>query len=132
MPFTATLTNDGRCLFCVGSGVLRAQEIIDTKGDLLATEDRVRGISFGHIDFTDVTSVDISSDDIRRIADLDKRLALLAPHMVVAIIAPAAVVFGLSRMWETFAESTGWTIAVKRSKAEADAWVESRLAASCD
>jgi hypothetical protein len=132
MPFTMSLTKDGRCLFCVGSGLLKGQEIIDAKGELLATEDRIRGIAFGHIDLTDVTSVDISRDDIRRIADLDKRLALLAPRVVVAVIAPGAVVFGLSRMWETYANSTGWTIAVKCSKPEADAWVESRLAASCD
>jgi len=44
--------------------------------------------------------------------------------MRVAVVAPLDFGFGLFRMWEVFAEKTGWRISVFRSRALADPWVQ--------
>ena len=105
---------------------------MDAENVLLTTEDKVRDITFSLVDLSDVTRFEVTSDEIHRIADVAKRIALLAPHIVVAVIAPGDYVFGLARMWETLVESTGWTTAVVRSKAEADAWVKTKLVTQCE
>jgi hypothetical protein len=116
----------------VGSGVLKGQEIIDATISLLTTEDRVRDIAFGLVDLVDVTRAEITTDELRQIADADKRLAQLAPRVVLAVIAPSDLVYGLARMWEMLVEETGWTTVIVRSRAEADAWVKTKLLPPCD
>ncbi len=128
MPYTMSFTNDGKGVLRKGMGVLKGQEIIDGGLALLAEEDRLRGLAYGRIDFTEVTSIQITPEDIQRIADTNKRMAKLNPHVVVVIIAPGDAIFGMARMWETVAESTGWKTTVVRTAAEADTWLETELA----
>ena len=128
MPYTMDFTKDGKGVLRKGLGVLKGQEIIEGGLALLAEEQRLRGLTYGRADFTEVTSIVITPDDIHRIADTNKRMAQINPHAVVAIIAPGDAIFGIARMWETFAESTGWKTKVVRTAAEADAWLEVELA----
>ena len=37
------------------------------------------------------------------------------------------VVFGMVRMWEVFAQTTGWSIGVFRFRKDADEWLHHRL-----
>lgn len=128
MPFTMDFTSDGKGLLREGSGVLTGQEIIDSALQLLADEDRLCGLAYGRVDFTEVTSIQVTPEDVHRIADINKRMAKLNPQRVVVVIAPGDAVFGMVRMWETLAESTGWKTTVVRTAAEADAWLETELA----
>lgn len=128
MPYSMNFTKDGKGVLRKGSGVLKGQEIIDGGLALLADEDRLRGLAYGRVDFTEVTNIEITPDDIHRIVDTNKRMAKLNPRAVVAIIAPGDAVFGIARMWETLAETTGWKTKVVRTAAEADTWLEAELA----
>ena len=128
MPYTMSFSNDGKGVLRSGIGVLKGQEIIDGGLALLADEDRLRGLTYGRVDFTEVTHLEITPEDIHRIVDTNKRMAKLNPHAVVVVIAPSDAVFGVARMWETLADSTGWKTTVVRTAAEADAWLEAKLA----
>jgi hypothetical protein len=128
MPYTMDFTKDGKGVLRKGLGVLKGQEIIEGGLALLAEERRLRGLTYGRADFTEVTSIEITPDDIHRIADTNKRMAKLNPNVVVVVIAPGDAMFGMSRMWETLAETTGWKTKVVRTAAEADAWLEAELA----
>lgn len=110
----------------VGSGRLTGHEIIGAKQTLLTTEDRVRLVRDFLINLADVDVLEITGDEMRQIIGLDAQISALAPQAAVAIVAPRDNVFGMARMWEAHADTVGWTTAVFRSAAEADAWLNQR------
>ncbi len=110
----------------VGSGRLTGHEIIGAKQALLTTEDQVRLVRAFLVNLANVDVLEISGEEMRQIIGLDAQLSALAPHAAVAIVAPRDHVFGLARMWEAHADTVGWTTAVFRSAAEANAWLEQR------
>ena len=77
--------------------------------------------SFGEIcDFTEVTQVDVSADDIRELAQKN----IFSPHSRRAIVVPNDVIFGLARMFEILRDLQGETgIRVFRTLNEALDWV---------
>ena len=121
--FQTTFIERGFGLCFVGTGIVTAGEMHKAKLELWACEDTLRRVTFALVDFQAATEMALESADIHRIVEIDMRLAAMRPNLVVAIIAPKDHIFGLARMWETLAESTGWKTGVFRSSGEACKWV---------
>ena len=122
MAVAAKLHTNG-CVVLTCSGVLTGQELINAMRSLV--KERSNGIRCFITDLTAVDLATISTDELRAIVDEDKLLSAFAkPGMRVAVVAPLDFGFGLFRMWEVFAEKTGWRILVFRSRALADPWVQ--------
>jgi hypothetical protein len=119
------LRDRGSLLYLKGSDVLTGRELIETTRRLVETGDAIRGVRYTLVLFDEVTRVDVSADDIRRLVEVDKDLMLLIPQTVIAIVAPKDEMFGLSRMWEMMVGVPGWETRVFRSRAEAEAWLQS-------
>ena len=49
------------------------------------------------------------------------------PGVVIAVIAPTPLLFGMARMWEALVHRTNWRVKVDRSCVGAYAWLRSRL-----
>ena len=128
MPYTMEFTNEGKGLLRRGWGVVRGQEIIDSNHELLADAPRLGALAYARADFTEASGVEISAEDIHRIVESNTKMAKINPSVVVVVIAPRDAMFGMARMWETLADSTGWKTKVVRTAPEADAWLESELA----
>ena len=72
--------------------------------------------------------MNISQDELREAAAEDRKFAaIIRTGALVAILAQREVNYGLSRMWQTFAEATGCEIMVFRSREELDLWLRVRL-----
>lgn len=132
MPFSTEYVGEGRGVRLVGTGLLTGQEILEAKQGLLRSPDRIKGLAYGLVDMTDVTELQITRDDVLEFVAVDVQIAALVPRVLaVAVVAPGDLAFGLARMWEAFAEVTGWNTHVFRSRAEAEPWlrpwVEGRL-----
>lgn len=73
-------------------------------------------------------SADISTAELRVVAEQDKRIAALAPPgILIAIVAPHDHGFGLARMWEVFVEGTGWETMSFRSRSDAEVWLREQV-----
>jgi len=119
----ATELHANGCVVLTCSGVLTGQELINAMRRLV--KERSNGIRCLITDLTVVDVIKISTNELRAIVEEDKLLSAFAePEMRVAIVAPLDFGFGLFRMWEVFAEKTGWRILVFRSRALADPWVQ--------
>ena len=124
MPFSTEYLPDGRGVHMSGTGLLTGQEILEAKAGLLRAPDRLTGLAYGMVDVTDVTELRITRDDVMEFVAVDVRIAALVPRAVaVAVVAPGDLAFGLARMWEAFAEVTGWNTHVFRSRADAEPWL---------
>jgi len=128
MPFSTEFVDNHQGLLFVGSGVVTADEILDAKGALLDQETRLRRIRHAMVLLADVTDLRVTTDEIRQLARIDERLAKVTSNVVVAVVAANDLTFGLARMWEVLADSTGWKTAVFRTRSEAETWLRAILA----
>lgn len=124
MPFSTEWVTDGRGVRLTGTGVLTGREILEAKTRLLGVPDRLHGLHYGLVDMTDVSELHITRDDVLEFVQADMQIALLVPRpLAVAVVAPTDLAFGIARMWEAFAEVTGWNTHVFRSRADAEPWL---------
>ena len=79
------------------------------------------------LDFSQCTDFELSSDDINSLSQLAINASKINSNIIMAIIAPTDLVFGMSRIYEVYAEESGFKIKVFRNKSEAESWVESLL-----
>ena len=79
------------------------------------------------LDFSQCTDFELSSDDINSLSQLAINASKINPNVIMAIVAPTDLVFGMSRVYEVYAEESGFKIKVFRNKSEAESWVESLL-----
>jgi len=121
--YTTELLDDGALLVFKGSGILTGIEIIETTRKLVESGDAVRRVHRTLVLFDQVTKVDVSADDVRRLIEVDRSLVELIPRTAIAIVAPKDELFGLSRMWEMMVGVPGWETRVFRSRADAEAWL---------
>ncbi len=78
-------------------------------------------------EFTGVESIELSSEDISLLARLDIEASKKNPNIIIANIGKSDLEFGLSRMWEMFADECLFEIKVFRNREDAKKWIESRL-----
>lgn len=129
MPATTEYVRDGRGFHLRATGSVAGEDLVNVALGLEADPVRLRGLRFMLADMSGVTEFLMTTEHVRRIADADRRMALVVPSMCVAIVAARDDTFGLARMWEVMAEPTGWATRVFRDAASADAWIEEQLAA---
>ena len=128
MPYTWTLTDDGRGLVQVGSGVVTGAELLAACAANSRAHEGAEWLTHGLVDLAEVTSLQASTAELRRLAEESRVAAKFAPGAHVALVAPRDLVYGLARMWEVFATETGWTTQVFRDRASAEAWLAEQLA----
>ena len=59
-------------------------------------------------DFSNVASTSLRPDEIYKILETDRIGEKLNPHLIVVLIAPKNLYYGLSRMWEILAADLTW------------------------
>lgn len=122
MPYEATYSNDDRCITYVGSGLVLGAALVSATRALIAD---VRTPSLTHclIDLSGVTDLHVSNDEIDIIAAEGRRVAAIAPHVTVAVVATRDLAFGLARMWEALVATPGWKTRVFRDRGAACEWL---------
>lgn len=92
--------------------------------------DAIKKINILVIDFTDVESIDMSAEDIKLDVELNQKVARSNPYLTIIGIMPGPLAFGLSRMWQAYAEfspANPWRQYLVRTVKEANAIIEDTL-----
>lgn len=124
MPYITTFVDDGRCVVHTGEGVLTGEEMLAGALRARAEVERAHRLECGLVDLSAVTELRATPEDLRRLAEAQMVTARMVPHAVAAVVAPADHSFGMARMWEAYADATGWITRVFRDRAAADAWLK--------
>lgn len=119
MPEFYKIDKERRLVLTTGSGVFTLADAVSHMDKL--SKDPDFDPSFSQIvDFTQVTRIELSGDDIRRLA----QRTIFSQHSRRAFIAPDEVAFGIGRMFETLRSLEGEKgIRIFRSLEEALDWV---------
>jgi hypothetical protein len=127
MPIFVKITDGGLGFIMKGEGIITGQELLDAVSYRFASEERIKNYVYGISDYTEVTDSQISSAEVKIVAERDKKVAAINPNLVIAIAAPKDVMFGLSRMFQVYAEETGWDITVYRNLEEAQSKIREKI-----
>jgi hypothetical protein len=128
MACEVAFVQNGSGLIFIASGLLTRDDLMESKGRVLEFPARIKQCMYCIVDLFAVSSTQLSASDVEEIARHDKRVAaVIRPGAIVAIMAPRESDYGLGRMWETLAESTGWETMVFRSREEGEAWLRARV-----
>ncbi|MGH7740626.1 MAG: hypothetical protein ACRENS_01240 [Candidatus Eiseniibacteriota bacterium] len=129
MSYTTEFIDDGRGLIHTATGVLSGEELI--AGALRARAELERGgrLEYGLTDLSAVTEMRVKPEDLRRLAEEQSVTSKLMPKAIAAVVAPSDHIFGLARMWEAYADETGWTTRVFRDRPSAEEWLRETVAA---
>ena len=103
-------------------GRVTPAHVMSAREAFVADPDFVPGMDFV-ADFTLGTLADFSTEDMKRVAVHGRRIALdWGPHRT-ALVAPADVAYGMSRMFQMLGTRPGLTLQVFRDLEEAEAWL---------
>jgi hypothetical protein len=122
MPIELQYRAGGRGVVFVCTGVVTASDF-DEANQEIYSEERLPALRYQLIDFSDTERIEISAEDTRRHAEMDRLAAERNPDIAVAIVGPSDVAFGISRMWQAFTGEAKLHSRVFRSVPEAERWL---------
>jgi hypothetical protein len=125
MPYLAEFIDGGKGVVRIGRNVVTGEEILLA----LRTWDRslypLEKITHALVDLTEVSALEITGDELRKIADIDKAVSQEMGPVYLAIAASRDIAFGMSRMYQGLTISTGWKVNIVRERSEAVEWLRS-------
>jgi hypothetical protein len=121
------IKNGGILIKC--DGHMKGSDIREINGTIYQDPEKVKGIKYQICNFLDVDDISVTKEEVRRIAEQDKKAAEINPGMLIAIVAKTDLGFGLSRMWEAMAHESPLKTMVFRNIKEAQAWIRDNLKA---
>ena len=127
MPAELKIMDDRSGILITGTGEFRGIDIVRVKREFELNEAEVSDFGYWLVDLRQVTSLDISTEDIRDLVEVDRRLAKRMPRAAVSVAAPLDATFGIARMWEIMIDGIGWPTGVFRDFSDAELWVQARL-----
>lgn len=79
-------------------------------------------------DFSEATIIQVNIDRIPAMAGQDKQAVQSLSQLVIACVAPDDLIYGLSRMWQAFADDEAIDTQVFRDLRSAEAWMLAKIA----
>ena len=122
-------TVDGIGIVGTSVGLVSGQDLLDATARL---REEVKGnprIRYAVMDFSAIPEENIATESLRVLAT--QRIESVS-GIIVVVVAPSEVLFGLSRMWEMLAEREGLISRVVRTRAEAITWLQDELTQRVD
>lgn len=86
---------------------------------------------FAIVDLTDVTTLEVTAENIHLLVEQDIEVAkVVRPALPLAIVAPEALSYDISRIWQAVSASTGWESRIFRERSAAESWLRLRVSAA--
>ena len=128
MPMSIVYLKDGG-IVATGRGIVTGGEIGEVNDAIYESVEKTKKIAYQICDFTNVSKISISNDEIKKIADQDSAASEINPDMLVAIVCEEDFGYGLSRMWEGLTRKQPFETMVFRKMEDAQKWIKAMLPA---
>jgi hypothetical protein len=128
MPVSITITDGGLGVVLVAEGNLSFQEVLQANENFFKHyAQEFLHCRYWFADYSQVEQTDVDFTQIRHLASIHINVSKQNPQLVVAVYSSADFIFGMARMWESFAAETGWATQVFRSADEAKTWIQASI-----
>ena len=125
MPMTLKYIKNGGVLL-KGEGVVTGMDIMQANDTIYNSPEEIQKIKYQLCDYTNVSELNVSSEELKRLAAQDKRAAKINPHMFLALVGEKDLVYGLIRMWEAYVDISPLESMAFRNIKDAEKWIEEK------
>ena len=132
MPIEIKLADAGAGLVQIATGTLSGAQILSAVEERFESESSVARYKYCLLDYSETQNINISTEEIITAASVYALAAKKNPDMVVAIVASEDIIYGLARMWESYAKDIPWEKMVFRNREEAEKWIRETVKAKFD
>ena len=115
---------DGIGIIGTGEGVVTGQDLLAATAQLIAEGQRNSELRYAVMDLSAIPEQELDTRSLKAAA---VRPRSPMPELIVAVVAPSEILFGLSRMWEMLAEQSGLATRVVRTREEAITFLQEQL-----
>jgi hypothetical protein len=129
MPYTASYVDGGKGVSKSGTGIVTGLEIFTSALQESRNTARPREIQYALVDFSQATDLKVTPEDIRRIVEVNRKLAVSTPNELVAVVAPDGLPYAMARLWHTLSDDLGWISNVFHTRPDAVAWLRKEIEA---
>jgi hypothetical protein len=129
MALDIEFTSDGMGVILDHSGDVDGHELINAIRAIHENE-KFKSVNYWISDRTKCSSYNVDSDQVASIAKQTKLARTKNPSLLVALVSPSALQFGISRMLQSLTDKEFTTTLVCDTRAKAVAWIESNLSAN--
>jgi hypothetical protein len=126
MPIEIKYTEDNLGINFYAVGEVTGNHIIEGMKEIFQSEKFVN-LKYWIADRSRCTKYDVSSDDVKLIADLDKEAAKINPDLLMILISDTELQYGMSRMYEIYSADSGFKTSVFKDRYKAEDWLKKEL-----
>jgi hypothetical protein len=126
VPYTIAYDESSGGVISTYSGSITPKDVFNSFIERFEDTERSTTLKYSIGDFTNVSSLTLSNSDVRDLAARAQDVLRRQKDLIVAIVAPSDIAFGLGRMLELYADQTE-AITIFRTLAEAEAWISETL-----
>ncbi len=127
MSIDMKYVDEGIGVMYEGRGMMTGQEIIDADRNQLSNLEMLKKKKHFLGDFSNIEDVNCSNEEIEKIVELDSKMFSITGMNLVVIVANKDIMFGTSRIWQTFVDRIDWKTHVCREMAEAETWLKTNM-----
>lgn len=128
MSFETTIHGNNIGIIHKWSGPISPDELFSLNRKVISSAE-FKEFKFWLTDFSDLTDIPFSNDDVRKITNLNHEAQKINPNIIAVVIASKDLAYGLSRMWEMMADLDGvnWDKMVVKQKEDACQFIELKM-----
>ena len=126
MTIKINYIDDGVGIEIVASGCVTGDEIIEIQREIYSP-DNLKKLKYQLIDRTECKEYNVSFEDIKKIAIFDTAASKSNPDIVIAIVSPTDLQFGMSRAWQAYVVDSHYKTQIFRDRIAAVNWLEEQL-----
>jgi len=127
MSYSTEVIDAGKGILHIGRDTVSGNELLASANRILDMVKKGFSPSYAITDLGEVVDFHVTAEEIRLNAEINISISKYLPRARIAIIASRNHIYGIARMWEAYAQRTGWAIRVFRDKNEALAWVKAEI-----
>lgn len=109
----------------IASGIVTGKEIIEAHKEIY-NEENLRKQKYQIIDRTHCTQYQVTSEEVERISEIDNNASEVNPNIILAVVSPTSLQFGMTRMWQAYLEEDRFVTKIFQDRKSADEWIKSQ------
>ncbi len=126
MPYEVNYQEDGGVI-TIYSGVVTDEDSVQSLDEKCSSEERIKSYRYALTDCTNVTEFKVTTDEIIRNAEVSKYAFAVNSNILLVAVVPTDLMFGMSRLWQVYADESNRRTKIVRSREEAEIWLAGRM-----
>ena len=127
MPYEIILHKSDGGVITIYSGVVTDEDLLQSANDKCSSVKTIESYRYALTDCSNVTEFEETSDAVIKIAEIARSAFAINSDILFVAVVPTDLMFGLSRLWQVYADESDRQTKIVRSREEADIWLAERF-----